>query len=242
MYTSLKTPKHSPATRNTMFLSLTRNIEHIFCFNKSFFTLLLAIRENCSLFLFKNEKHIYRSKLFHMLFSMLIPSLYTIALSMAPIIELRGAIPVGYFVFDLPLWYVALISIAGNILAVAIVLWILPKVVIFFSKWIPIIHKVMEWVFEKTRAKHSHKMVLWGEIALILFVAIPLPGSGGWTGALLAYLFDVKYKNALGLMSVGIIIAAIIVSLLCLGGGALADMLISTKFAPAPDSALIPME
>lgn len=69
---------------------------------------------------------------------------------------------------------------------------------------------------DKTHAKHSHKMDIIGDIALISFVAIPLPGSGAWTGVLVAYLFGVPYKKSLFLISTGIVLSAIIVSFITL--------------------------
>lgn len=144
--------------------------------------------------------------------------LLTALVGASPILEIRGAIPLGHFLWDLPIWQAAIAGIIGNIIAVAILLWALPKIVLFVDKRIPFIHAILKWIFEKTHAKHSNKMVILGEIFLILFVAIPLPGSGAWTGALLAYLFDVKYRTALTMITIGIFLAAGIISAICFGG------------------------
>ena len=73
-------------------------------------------------------------------------------------------------------------------------------------------------ILEKTRAKHSHKMEVMGDIFLVTFVAIPLPGSGAWTGVLIAYLFGIPYKKALTLISIGVFFSGVIIALLTLFG------------------------
>ena len=70
-------------------------------------------------------------------------------------------------------------------------------------------------------------MEVFGDIALIVFVAIPLPGSGAWTGSLVAYLFGVKYKKALLLISIGVALSGIIVALLTHLGTSLWDIFLT---------------
>lgn len=69
------------------------------------------------------------------------------------------------------------------------------------------------WLFEKTRAKHSKRISELGHIALITFVAIPLPGSGGWTGSLVAHVFGIKSKLSIPLIILGLIIAGALITL-----------------------------
>lgn len=144
--------------------------------------------------------------------------LYTFLWALSPILELRAAIPLGYLHFGLTLEQTLFISLLGNFLAGAIVLALLPMIVKFIEKYIPPFHKLMHWIFERTRKHHSHKIEVMGEIILILFVAVPLPGSGAWTGALVSYLFGVKYWKAVSLILVGLIISAIIVAALTVSG------------------------
>ena len=72
--------------------------------------------------------------------------------------------------------------------------------------------KFFTFLFERTRRKHSKKFEKWGALALITFVAIPLPITGGWSGALAAFVFGIPFKKALPLIFSGVIIAGVIVT------------------------------
>jgi len=136
--------------------------------------------------------------------------------AMIPLTELRLAIPFGYAQFDLNIWLIVLAGILGNIFVVALVLLLLPLIVNFFWQ-IAVFREILEIIFKHTRHKYSGKISHWGEIALILFVAIPLPGSGGWTGALIAYLFGLSYWKSMKFISIGLTIAGVLVGLLTIG-------------------------
>jgi len=138
---------------------------------------------------------------------------------MAPMLELRAAIPLGYFRFHLSIIEATIISILGVIVSTMIVLYLLPFFVDFLQKHIPVFHKILDKIFQKTRKEHSKKIEILGDIFLITFVAIPLPGSGGWTGVLIAYLFGIPYKKAITLVSIGVVASGIIVAALTLFGG-----------------------
>lgn len=133
----------------------------------------------------------------------MIEYLKVLFISMLPIFELRGAIPFG-FKIGLPLWRVFPIAVIGNLIPVVLILLLVHK---FCPKWL-CCH------IEK---KHESKFLRWGDFALISFVAIPLPFTGAWTGALAAVIFKIKFWRALGLISIGVIISGIIVSLISLG-------------------------
>lgn len=123
-------------------------------------------------------------------------------LAMTPIGELRVAIPLG-LTKNLPIFWVYLIAVIGNLIPVIFIL-LLAK------------HFCPKWLCCKIAKKHNHKFIKWGDLALISFVAIPLPLTGAWTGALAASVFGIKFWKAFGLISIGILIAGIIVSLLSL--------------------------
>jgi uncharacterized membrane protein len=148
--------------------------------------------------------------------------LQIIIASALPVTELRGAIP--WFVAthpELSAWYVYWWAVIGNLLPVAFLLWFLPKFTDFVHKNFPahnVIKRAIDWVYKKSHAKHGQKFYRYGSLALILIVALPLPGTGGWTGSLLAFLFNIKYWKALWLIAVGVVIAGIIVTLLSQGG------------------------
>ena len=142
--------------------------------------------------------------------------LQTFLISMLPLIELRLGIPFGYARFDLHILLASIVATLGTILSVAILLRCLP-IIIKLSLKVSFLKKILEKVFEKTRAKHSEKLIHLGEIALVIFVAVPIPGSGGWGGALIAYLFGLSYWKALKFISIGLVFAALIVALLTVG-------------------------
>ena len=141
----------------------------------------------------------------------------TAAVASLPLVEQRLAIPLGYFSWDLTIGQAVLAGVIGNIVSVAIVLWLLPIITAFVAKHSLLCNRILQKIFAKTRAKHSHKFETWGQVFLIVFVMIPLPGSGGWTGALVAWLFGVKYWVAMKYISIGLILGALIVAGMTVG-------------------------
>ena len=137
--------------------------------------------------------------------------------AMLPIAELRGALPLALEVYGFSIPKAVLLSIIGNIIPVFFILWWINPVSIFLSKHSPLFKRFFYWLFERTRRKYLEKHQRVGDLALILFVAIPLPVTGAWTGALAAWLFGIKTKNALFSIFIGLIIAAIIVTSITLG-------------------------
>jgi uncharacterized membrane protein len=134
-------------------------------------------------------------------------------LSTLPLTELRASIPLGITIYDLSPLSALCWSLAGNTLISILILLTLPPVTKFLRSHFKLADRLLTQLFEKTRAKHSHRMSTLGHLALITFVAVPLPGSGGWTGSLVAHVFGVKFKAAAPLVTVGLIIAGIIVTL-----------------------------
>ena len=131
-------------------------------------------------------------------------------ISMLPIIELRGAIPIGAAI-GLP-WYLNMIvSIVGNMLPVPFILLFSVKAFEFMKK-----HNIMVKFIEKieNRAKKRSEGLATGEfIGLMLFVAIPFPGTGAWTGALIAALLQFDRKKSFLYILFGVLIAAALVTL-----------------------------
>lgn len=146
---------------------------------------------------------------------MLKHSLIVFLVSMVPIIELRGAIPYGV-AFGLPLWLTYVIAIVGNMLPVPII-YLFARKVLEWGQNKPVIGKFFSWCLkkgkqggEKLKAK-AGKGLFW---ALLLFVGIPLPGTGAWTGTLAASILDMGLKkSALACMG-GVILAGIIMGIL----------------------------
>lgn len=135
-------------------------------------------------------------------------------ISILPIIELRGAIPVG-IAMGLPAWETFLIAIAGNGIVALVLLLALPKFFEFFCRF-PRLRPVLDRIVSKARNK-GQGMNAKGMVGLLLFVAVPLPGTGVWTGCLLAYLLGMRICHALLAVTLGMIIAGVLMTLGSLG-------------------------
>ena len=137
--------------------------------------------------------------------------LITFIVSMLPIVELRGAIPIGVGILGLPIHIAAMISLVGNMLPV-------PFIILFIRKifgWMRVRSKRLGAFVDKLerKAKSKGDKLYRGElIGLMVFVAIPLPGTGAWTGALIASLLDIRLKAALPAIGAGVLIAGILVT------------------------------
>lgn len=143
--------------------------------------------------------------------------LVTVIISTLPIIELRGAIPVAISALGMT-WYSALLySIIGTMIPGVLILGLARPVSDFLRKRSRFFERFFSWLFTHTEKKFYKQHERFGDLALILFVATPLPGFGIWTGALAAFLFGMTFKKALWLCLLGTILAGIIVTLLTVG-------------------------
>ena len=133
-------------------------------------------------------------------------------IAMIPIFELRGAIPIGVLSYDLPLWKVFPIAVAGNMVPIFLILLFFDLVTKICFK-VPLLKKFLEAVFARTRRK-GELIEKYEEIGLMLFVAIPLPVTGAWTGSLAAYLFGLKFWKSILFIFLGVLIAGVVVSFL----------------------------
>lgn len=144
----------------------------------------------------------------------------TFLLAMIPITELRASIPIAITVFGLPPLTALLYSLAGNILTGVIILIIAKHFIYYLLKHVPPLERLWNRYIRRIEMKHAKKFERWGSLALILFVAIPLPMTGIVTGAIAASIFQVPTKRAIALLSIGALIAGIIVTLLTVSVGA----------------------
>ncbi len=127
----------------------------------------------------------------------------------APVSELRGAIPLAlYYEIDPLVAYV--LSVAGNMLPIPFLILGLGWFVNFFSRW-SWSKKIIRWWFDRVQRRNQALIEKWGPFALVIFVAIPLPMTGAWSGALLAYLFKMPFRPALGYIGLGVLIAGLLV-------------------------------
>jgi uncharacterized membrane protein len=139
-----------------------------------------------------------------------------VIISALPVVELRGALPIAINVFHMA-WYKAYcLAVIGNMLPVPILLLFLDSLAKVVSR-AEIGRRVVNWVFERTR-RQGKTIERYERIGLTLFVAIPLPVTGAWTGSIAAFLLGLKFRYAFLSILVGVIIAGAIVTSLCLLG------------------------
>jgi len=145
------------------------------------------------------------------------PEILTLISATLPLTELRGSIPLGVSVFGLPVWSAFLFSVIGNILPVPIIFYLLPKVLSWAEKNWPWLHQTLVVCLEKKKEKFKDSYDKYGALALAIFVSIPLPVTGAWTGAVLAVVFKIKARYSLLAVAAGVLCAGAIVSLIVSG-------------------------
>jgi uncharacterized membrane protein len=151
------------------------------------------------------------------LFSNFPKELAIFLIAMVPIGELRASIPIAIEVYNMSWYWAYFWSVLGNTVIVTIILFFLEPVSKFLMARFNIFNKLFNWLFERTRKKYKGKFEKWGALALITFVAIPLPVTGGWSGALAAFVFGIPFKQAVPLIFAGLLSAGVIVVLITTG-------------------------
>ncbi|MEA5012503.1 MAG: small multi-drug export protein [Angelakisella sp.] len=140
--------------------------------------------------------------------------LYLFIISMMPIVELRGGMPIGA-AMELPFWEVYIICVLGNLLPVPFLIMFAKKLLMFLAK-----HRVGGDFFQKIINKADEKALSIGKyelLGLCLFVAIPLPGTGAWTGSLIATALRLRLIPSLVAISLGVLISGVIMGVLSYG-------------------------
>lgn len=142
--------------------------------------------------------------------------LWVVFISMVPVIELRGAIPAGT-ALGLP-WYLNMLAaVVGNCIPVPFILLFIRGILDWMKRCpLRLFQKIALWLEQKAE-KHRDKVDQFAFLGLLILVAIPLPGTGAWTGALVAALFRVKPRIAVPAILLGVVSAAIIVTLISYG-------------------------
>lgn len=140
--------------------------------------------------------------------------LKTLVTAMMPILEIRGAIPVGV-ASGLDPWLAFAVGFVGNLLPIPILILLTRKIIEWLKKHNMLV-KLTAWLENKGSkgAQKVQKYSFWG---LFILVAIPLPGTGAWTGALVASLLDMRLKRALPAIAMGVAVAGLIVLLVTYG-------------------------
>ena len=143
----------------------------------------------------------------------------TFLVAMVPVVELRGAIPFGV-VRGLNLWTAIIASVLGNLVPVPFIILFIRRIFEWMRAHMPKLDGLvtrMEKKAEKNRAA-VEKYAFWG---LAILVAIPLPGTGAWTGALVAAMMEMRLKRAFPAIVIGVVIAGVIVSIVTYGAQAI---------------------
>ncbi|MFZ5799822.1 MAG: COG2426 family protein [Candidatus Omnitrophota bacterium] len=137
-------------------------------------------------------------------------------ISAMPIGEIRLGLPVALFLFKFPVWKAMLFSILGNISFIIPTLFLFRPVADYLERF-GIFKQFFDWFFERTKKK-AEMVQRYESLGLVVFVGIPLPMTGAWSGCIAATLFKVKFRYAFLANVLGVIMAGVIVLLLCLSG------------------------
>ena len=147
------------------------------------------------------------------------PYLLIILISMVPIIESRGSIPYGILILELPWHKVVFVSIIANFLVTLPIIFLLDPISKYLRKY-SLFDRFFNWLF--TRSANKGKIVdRLKLLGLIVFVGIPLPITGAWTGCVAAYIFGLKKTHTLIGIFCGILLSVLIIASISLTGGAI---------------------
>ena len=139
----------------------------------------------------------------------------TMLVSMIPVVELRGGIPFGVAA-GLPVWAAFLAAVLGNLIPVPFIIVYIRRIFQWMRRRIPRLNRLVDKLEKKAHLK-GQKVNKYKYLGLMLFVAIPLPGTGAWTGSLAAAFLDMPLRKALPSVILGVLIAGMAVSILSYG-------------------------
>ncbi len=141
-------------------------------------------------------------------------------LSAVPLTELRASIPVAFTVMAdswvWPWWKVYLLAVAGNMLPVPFILVLLGPVSRWLSRW-KLFDSFFTWLFNRTRKRVGPHIKKYEAFGLAVFVAIPLPVTGAWTGCVAAFVFDIPRKQSMVSIFMGVLVAGAVITLIMKG-------------------------
>lgn len=146
---------------------------------------------------------------------MLIKILKALIISMIPVIELRGGLPIATEVYGLNYWLALTVCVIGNLIPVPFIIIFIKKIFAWMRRVFPRLDGLVTRLEQRAEKKGEtvQKYAFWG---LFILVAIPLPGTGAWTGALVAAMLEMDLKRAFPAIMLGVLGAAAIVSVLIL--------------------------
>ncbi len=134
---------------------------------------------------------------------------FTILVSMVPVVELRGGIPFGV-ALGLPHWHAFLAAVIGNLIPIPFIVVYIRRILQWLRQHLPRLDRLVDKLERKAHLK-GRLVTKYKYLGLTIFVAIPLPGTGGWTGALVAAFLDMPLRRALPAMLLGVLIAGFLI-------------------------------
>lgn len=140
---------------------------------------------------------------------------FTAMVSMIPVAELRLGIPFGV-ARGLPVWAAYLAAVIGNMLPVPFIVVYIRRIFLWMRRRLPWLNSLVDKLERKAHLK-GQRVTKYKYLGLLLFVAIPLPGTGAWTGSLAAAFLDMPLRKALPSIFAGVLIAGIAISMLTFG-------------------------
>ena len=139
----------------------------------------------------------------------------TMLVSMIPVVELRGGIPFGVAA-GLPVWAAFIAAVIGNLIPVPFIIVYIRRIFQWMRRRMPRLNSLVDKLERKAHLK-GQKVTKYKYLGLMLFVAIPLPGTGAWTGSLAAAFLDMPLRKAIPSVVVGVLIAGMAISILTYG-------------------------
>jgi uncharacterized membrane protein len=136
--------------------------------------------------------------------------------SCLPIFELRGALPLGINLLGMPWYYVLALALLGNLLPVPFLLFFFNFVAKYLRRF-SFFNRILTWATDRSQ-RQGKAIAKHGWTGLMLFVAVPLPGTGAWAGSLVAVILGMKFWRAFTAIVVGVIVAGAAVTALCVLG------------------------
>ena len=139
----------------------------------------------------------------------------TVLFSMIPVVELRGGIPFGV-TLGLPVWAAFIAAVIGNLIPVPFIIVYIRRILQWMRERIPRLNRLVDALERKAHLK-GRRVTKYKYLGLAIFVAIPLPGTGAWTGALAAAFLDMPLRRALPSVIAGVVTAGLAISILTYG-------------------------
>jgi uncharacterized membrane protein len=143
--------------------------------------------------------------------------LATFILSAMPIVELRGGIPLGIGLYQLSPLVTYIFAVAGNLIPIFFITFFLRVCSKFLMKHSEFLNRYLTNYFNKIKSLHHGKFEKWGALALFLFVALPLPMTGAWTGTVAAFVFQIPLRYVFTFIPLGVAVAGGIMTLISIG-------------------------